>query len=370
MFIYSLNQANTPTRKGLDIDCQTSPISLASSSSEKRPSSSRSLHDKLSSPDRKKISQLTSEEVLQLYNARQSAAESNRDQTLAERRMKAAISSSRAKIIEEREAKRIAQAEETYSSRQRSAKKRHEDYIQSIRGKAGNENAKVSEVIFINTLNAACLNEQLQQQLSEVEERIRAGRQRRQNRLNTISTLNKYSNSKKGTNFATPLPIPQTHSRHVIPFYYILAYTYIVQQMSSLRLSLETQRMERWDKLQLRIESVQTRRDARLRELARRKESLLPENKENNESSATQTQDDHENIVVPTANYHVAGVDCAGELKKKKRKKTNKSTRTKNGILAFPVLPGSPDRGQILSGGNLRIHKYTTNKYTGIQIKV
>jgi hypothetical protein len=38
--------------------------------------------------------------------------------------------------------------------------------------------------------------------------------------------------------------------------------------------------MERWQKLQDRIEAVQMRRDARLCELAKRKESLLPEKKE------------------------------------------------------------------------------------------
>jgi len=129
-----------------------------------------------------------------------------------------------------------------YSLRHRDAEKRHEEYIQSVKGKAGNENAKVSEVIFINTLNAELLNEELQRQLNEVEERIRACGQRRQERLNGITSSNRQKNRKK------------------------------VQQMSAIRLSMETQRMERWEKLQQRIEAVQMRRDARLLELAKSKE--------------------------------------------------------------------------------------------------
>jgi hypothetical protein len=101
----------TPTRGRLNIDTQaSSPVSRCSTPStgaEKK----RSLHDKLSSPDRKKISQLSSEEVLQIYNAKISAAESNRDQAIMERKMKAAISSSRVKLIEQRQQRRKERAE-------------------------------------------------------------------------------------------------------------------------------------------------------------------------------------------------------------------------------------------------------------------
>lgn len=112
-YSFSPSAVSTPTRSGLNFDAQgSSPISLASTSStgaEKR----RSLHDKLSSPDRKKVSQLSPEEVLQIYNAKISAAESNRDQAMLERKMKAAISSSRAKLIEQRHQRRKEKAEVT-----------------------------------------------------------------------------------------------------------------------------------------------------------------------------------------------------------------------------------------------------------------
>merc|ERR1712146_658157 len=169
------------------------------------------LHDKLSSPDRKKKSQLSPEQMMQLQMAKHSAAETNRDQTIAERRMKAGIVSSRVKAVEEMKARKKKNAEKLLENRLEGAERRHEDHLNLIRDKAGNENKKVNEVMFINTLNEAALGEQLQRQLNEVEERIRACRERRQNRLDVISDNNKHKNSKKA------------------------------QQMSSLRLNLETQ---------------------------------------------------------------------------------------------------------------------------------
>jgi hypothetical protein len=50
--------------------------------------------------------------------------------------MKAAKTSHRSKQVEERKAKRIAEAEQLYLDRQLAAEKRHEIYIQSIKGKA------------------------------------------------------------------------------------------------------------------------------------------------------------------------------------------------------------------------------------------
>ena len=189
----------TPTRR-ISVDTeldegsayQSSPISSTTSSEKRSSPHRRSLHDKLSSPDRKKISQLSPEQMMQLQLAKHSAAEINRDQTMAERRMKAGIVSSRVKAVEEMKARKKETAEKLLENRLEGAEKRHEDYINSIRGKAGNENKKVNEVIFINTLNEAALSEQLQKQLLEVEERIKACRQRRQNRLDDISHSNKH----------------------------------------------------------------------------------------------------------------------------------------------------------------------------------
>ena len=84
--------------------------------------------------------------------------------------------------------------------------------------KQGNENAKVSEIIFINTLNAEGLNSQLQEQLNEVENRIEAGWQRRQERLNEITCNNKNKNSKKGCCFLS------INFCFILKFYDILYY--------------------------------------------------------------------------------------------------------------------------------------------------
>lgn len=161
-----------------------------------------------------------------------------------------------------------------------------------MRGKANNENAKVSEVIFINTLNAELLNEELQRQLNEVEERIRTASARRQDRLNDIASSNRQKNRKK------------------------------VQQMSAVRFQMESQRMERWQKLQDRIEAVQMRRDARLYELAKRKESLLPEKKELEPAEKSLLRISIESTDNDTG-IHFAKL--SSEIKRKKKKKGKKS---------------------------------------------
>jgi hypothetical protein len=98
----------------------------------------------------------------------------------------------------------------------------------------------VSEVLFINSLNEDALAAELQQTLEEVENRILAGRKRREELLTGISDQQKKRNRKK------------------------------VEQMSELRLSLEREKMERWEKIQRRLETVRLRREERLAELQRR----------------------------------------------------------------------------------------------------
>lgn len=165
------------------------------------------------------------------------APEVVRDRTVEERKQKARIVSHRAKVITEKQAVRLAKAEMKLDTRLRGAEQRHTEYVKAIKGRAGNENAKVSEVHFINTINEEHLVSELQQRLEEVEARILAAANRRSERLQDIAVQQKKRNHKK------------------------------IQQMSELRLQLERQRMERWEKLQRRIEAVQNRREARLLEM-------------------------------------------------------------------------------------------------------
>lgn len=147
----------------------------------------RSLHAKLASPDRVPLRNASPSEIRRKTEFRQSNAEANRDIYVAERRARARIASEKVKLISEREAIRLAQVEQALEDRLKDAEKRHSLYLKSIKGRAGNENLKVSEVMFINNLNEESLAEQLQQKLEEVEARILAAAQRRSDRLTEIS---------------------------------------------------------------------------------------------------------------------------------------------------------------------------------------
>lgn len=216
----------------------SSPLGNSGQSTPLTGSTGRSLHAKLSSPDRRRA--LSPTEAKRKHEARQIAAESNRDRSVNERIQKAMIVSVRVKARSEKEAQRLAQAEQALEDKLKDAEKRHGEHIKSIKGKAGNENAKVSEVMFINNLNGEGIAEELQRRLEEAEARILAAGQRRQERLAEILGEKKRKSSKKS------------------------------QQMSALRLQLERKKMERWRKLQTRLEAVQQRRDARLAEMKRR----------------------------------------------------------------------------------------------------
>ena len=78
-------------------------------------------------------------------------------------------------------------AEQALEDRLRDAEKRHEECIKIIRVRAGNENTKVSEVMFINNMNAEGIVDQLRQKLVEVEARVLAAAERRQDILTGIT---------------------------------------------------------------------------------------------------------------------------------------------------------------------------------------
>lgn len=199
---------------------------------------SRSLHDKLSSPCRRRS--LTPVEAKMKAEARQLAAEAHRGGIVQERIEKAKLTWTRIKMRGEKEAQRLAQLEHALEEKLKEAEKRHEEYIKFIKGKAGNENAKVSEVMFINSLNSDMVAEHLQQKFEEVEARVLAAAQRRQERLDAINNQKMRKNSRKTV------------------------------QMSELRLRLEHIKMERWNNLQKRLETVNQRRLSRLAEMKRR----------------------------------------------------------------------------------------------------
>ena len=90
-FKESNSNLNSPysAQTNATLSVETTPSSPSSNDRKQGSSSSpsrRSLHDKLSSPDRKKNASLSSEQVLTLYHAKQSLAELNREQTIEEKR--------------------------------------------------------------------------------------------------------------------------------------------------------------------------------------------------------------------------------------------------------------------------------------------
>lgn len=101
------------------------------------------LQSKLASPDRSRRS-LTPTEALKKLEAKQQAAEINRNQSVSEKVQKAQLASHRVRRRNEKEAERLSHAGESLRSKQTKAEQRHADYISLIKGRAESENAKVS----------------------------------------------------------------------------------------------------------------------------------------------------------------------------------------------------------------------------------
>ena len=136
-------------------------------------SGGRSLHDKLSSPDRRRT--ISPSEAQRRYEERHINAEINRDNTIAERVQKAHIASERRARLEQREAQRRARVLQALESKQKEVGERRSQFLRDIQVRANNETSKVQEVNFINALNS----EAIAQRLEEVETRILAASVRR-----------------------------------------------------------------------------------------------------------------------------------------------------------------------------------------------
>lgn len=136
-------------------------------------SGGRSLHDKLSSPERKKAR--SPSELQRKIEERQTHAEMLRDKSVAERVQKASIASMRVKQAEEREALRIIEKKQVLEDKQLAAQERLQRNLRQIQVRANNETSKVNEVLFNKDLN----KEAIAQRLEEAETRILAASTRR-----------------------------------------------------------------------------------------------------------------------------------------------------------------------------------------------
>ncbi|KAJ1428247.1 hypothetical protein B484DRAFT_70042 [Ochromonadaceae sp. CCMP2298] len=223
---------SSPTRPGARMGTgfrYSSPS--PSSSTANSASGGRSLHDKLSSPDRKRS--ISPTEALRRNERRHTNAEQNRDNAVAHKVQKASIASQRVRLMGEKEAQRRAEGLQALEEKLHDASQRHSQYLRRIQHRAYSESAKVSGVLVMNA-------EAIARKLEEVEARVEAAAARRQERLQGLSKEQNRKNSCK------------------------------VQQISEWRLQFERQKMDRWDKLQQRLESVTERRAQRLDELQRR----------------------------------------------------------------------------------------------------
>lgn len=204
----------------------------------------RSLHEKLSSPDRKKT--LSPENARIRQEQKQLQAEINRDRNVQEKKQKAHdLGSGRVRNSEEKYLKKQMQANQSMELRMQEAGMRRDEYIKSIRDKATNENAKVSEVAFINSMNGEELQYILQQKLQDAEKRINAVTDRRKANLEKI--------------------VGKHRSKH----------NKIKAQLKLMKANHEERLLERWSEMQNRIGDVNQRRELRLAMIQKRTADLI-----------------------------------------------------------------------------------------------
>lgn len=115
----------------------------------------RSLHDKLSSPDRGK--RRSSQEVEQALVTKHKRAEQQRQQQIRQMRHKLREHTTRAAEVSSKQAhnhaKRVQETVQQLEERLEKAEQVHESHLQQIRSKAGSENQKVDEVAFITSMD-------------------------------------------------------------------------------------------------------------------------------------------------------------------------------------------------------------------------
>ena len=194
----------------------------------------RAMHHKLSSPDRRKPSPA---EAKKKQEERHDIAARNREALEEARRRRVGEAAARLQQVKDRQEELQMLSSGRLAKKLSESEERHAQHIQAIARKAENENTKVEEVLFINGLTADHIKLTLRCRLNEVEERIKAGRLRREEIFETKRARQKKREREKAA------------------------------QMSERRLIHEREAEDRWERLQGRIEAVGRRRKARLDEL-------------------------------------------------------------------------------------------------------
>lgn len=243
----SLHDPFTPTSRSRGAITPTPSATSSTANSVGGASSTsshyRSLHEKLSSPDRRKAA-LSPENARLKQEQRQLQAELNRERSVQEKKQRAMLSSSRAQMAEDRYKQQQFLANQTMEQKMQNAEQRRDEHIRSIKDKALNENAKVMEVAFINSMNEDQVQHVLSQKLLDAEKRINDVAERRAKHLEAIVGKNKLKHSK------------------------------IKDQLKELKLKHEQDNLERWNTLQEKLRVVQERRADRLAEIQKRAEKV------------------------------------------------------------------------------------------------
>ncbi|GMH79494.1 hypothetical protein TrLO_g4063 [Triparma laevis f. longispina] len=219
------------------------PLSMGSASSTT--SSSRfntpsyatshySLHDKLSSPDRRRPSPAETEARLKERTEKAALRRKERDDATKLKLAKAAERIEKARNSVELKSQEAAAS---LNEKMKQAEEQAERHRLSIVKKAESENMKVEEISFINALTEKDFEEQLSHKLLETNSRINAARERRRAAQQRKSSTNESRRMKSS------------------------------KVMSKRELEREQQQQERWEKLQAKIKAVSERRAARMKEL-------------------------------------------------------------------------------------------------------
>ncbi|GMH67258.1 hypothetical protein TrST_g7385 [Triparma strigata] len=214
-----------------------SASSTASSSRFNTPSyatSHYSLHDKLSSPDRRRPSPAETEARLKERTEKAALRRKEREDAAKLKLAKAAERIEKARNSVELKSQEAAAS---LNEKMKQAEEQAERHRLSIVKKAESENMKVEEISFINALTEKDFEEQLSQKLLETNSRINAARERRRAAQQKKSSTNESRRVKSS------------------------------KVMSKRELEREQQQQERWEKLQAKIKAVSERRAARMKEL-------------------------------------------------------------------------------------------------------
>jgi len=200
------------------------------------------MHEKLSSPDRAPRPSI--EATRAKTEARHDVAARNREALEDLRRARVESQALKASRVHLKLGAQQSLAEESFAAKMSAGEERRAQHLAAIQVKAQNENAKVSEVLFINGLTADGIKDRLDSRLREVEARAAAARQRRQAQR---AEARRVSTAKADA---------------------------VAKVQAERKEQLAHKASERWERLQQRLEWVAERRLERLNELARRREVM------------------------------------------------------------------------------------------------